>query len=765
MKTVRRIVGAACVAALEWSVSAGGLMLPSDPALAPLALKYHRVSVEIHDLVATTTVKQAFRNSTGRRLEATYVFPLPRDATLSEFIMIVDGREVHGEILEHGKAVRIYEDIVRRLRDPGLLEYMGNRLFRARVYPIPPHGLQKIEIRYSQVIRKDSGVCRYVYPLRTGERASRTLDDLTVRVHIQSKEPIKTIYSPTHRIDAVRKSEHEAVAGFEGVRERLDRDFELIWTVSEKELGINLLAHRRKGEDGYFILMLSPPVEVKEKDIQPKDVVFVLDTSGSMRQGNKMTKARAALKFCIRSLRRDDRFNIVRFSTDVDTVYPELTPAAPENVEKACRTIDSYQPRGGTDICNALLTALSMCPEKDRTRPFFVVFLTDGRPTVGVTIPEQILDKVLARNRASVRIFCFGVGYDVNAPLLDSIADKTRAFSVYVRPEEDIELKVSMLFDKVGTPLLIGPELEIKGVHVFDLYPKHLPDVFRGSRILVFGRYRRPGHAAVRITGQTAKGKRTFTYEAVFPGENVDNEFIPKLWATRKVGYLLDQIRLHGETPELREEVVRLSKEYGIMTPYTAFLIVPDEAPVARAVSPPRRLPGGPVPLGVRKARSAPAPAGEVALPMFAEGAGLAGGHARRTLAPVTPAAAPGGFTARTGKAAVDASMLVSRLRSAATRDETQESSKVRAVGGKVFVLRDSVWTDTKYVSTSSMRTIRVRYASPAWFELWRKRSDLRPWLKLGDRLIVVLDDKLVLRVDEDGLDELTEEARRLLLP
>jgi len=491
-------------------VAATGVMIPKHLDLPPLAIKYQRVQVSINNLVAQTTVKQAFQNSTDRQLEATFLFPLPPGASVTEFSMMINGKKMVGELVEKQRARQIYQDIVRRMKDPGLLEYLGSNLFKASVFPIPPRGIQEVEMRYSEVVTKDSGICSYVYPLRTDERASRTLEDFTVAVKLKSKEPIKAVYSHTHKIDVVKRSEQEATAGFEAIGQPLDRDFRLFWTVSDKDFGVNLLARREKGTDGFFMLMVSPKTEFKKEEIIKKDLVFVMDTCGSMSTNNKIQQARQALSYCVSNLNQGDRFNIVRFSTDVEIFSDQLAEATKNNLGKAQKFVGDFVARGGTDINGALEAALAM--KTDKKRPFTVVFLTDGLPTIGTTDPKQILGNV-TENADQVRVFCFGVGYDVNTHLLDQVSGSTKGASEYVKPEEDIEVKVSLFHNKTSEPVLADLSLDFGDIKTYDMYPKKLPDLFKGTQLLVLGRYKSPAHTAIRLKGEVNGAKKEFVYE------------------------------------------------------------------------------------------------------------------------------------------------------------------------------------------------------------------------------------------------------------
>ncbi len=551
-----------------------GMLVPKDESLPPLAIEYLRVKAEITEGAAETHVEQAFRNTTDRPLEATYVFPMPKGAAIKEFAMYIGGKRMAAELLDATKAKQIYQDIVRRAKDPALLEYLGGQIFRVSVFPVPPNDLQKIELDYSQPIDFDSGLRRYVFPLRIGEKFSTTLKEFSAVAHISSKIPIGSIYSPTHVISTSRKGDNEVTVGCEEDRSSLDRDFVVYYALSEKEFGLSLMAHR-SGSDGYFMLMLAPKNVVEESQIVKKDVSFVMDTSGSM-SGEKIKQTKAALLFCLNNLNKGDRFNIIRFATDVNPFKDNLVEVNDESLTAAKAFVEKMDARGGTDIGSALEKALSA--ETKEGRPYLIVFLTDGKPTVGMTDEQQIIKTVAEKSKGGVRLFVFAAGYDVNTRLLDTLASENKGVYEYVEPKEDIEVKISGFFAKASNPVLAAPTLAFGDkVNTFEIYPKELGDLFKGNQALVLGKYSGQGEIAVTLSGKVNDEKKSFVYETTFPEREDKNEFVERLWATRKVGYLLEQIRLHGEEKELKDEVMRLSNEYGIPTPYSSYLIVEDE--------------------------------------------------------------------------------------------------------------------------------------------------------------------------------------------
>ncbi|MBI2263802.1 MAG: VWA domain-containing protein [Armatimonadetes bacterium] len=467
---------------------ADGFIIPHPPRpeikIPPLSVKYHRVQTVIDNQVATTKVSQSFQNDYDRDLEGTYFFPLPEEAAISRFSMWSDGKLLEGKILGKDEARRIYEDIVRQLRDPAILEYVGRNLFKARVFPIPARGEKEISLEYSQMLRCEGGVCQYRYPLNTEKFSARPLQEVTVSVTVSSKVPIKAVYSPTHDVKVVRKGDRTVTASFEKSNIKPDTDFILYYTLTEKEFGANLLTHREAGEPGYFLLFIAPRSTIRKEEVLAKDVVFVLDTSGSMEEEDRLTHAKKALRFCLENLGEDDRFNVISFSSEVETFRKSLVASSEQNRLKAKQFVSDLKPGGGTNIQEALLTAILQL-EPNHSRPRYVVFLTDGQPTVGVTRPEDIRENV-KKAAKGVRLFTFGVGSDVNALLLDRLAEENRGVPEYMRPGEEMETKLASFSAKISHPALADLELDFGKVEVSQMYPKSITDLLtqgRDSRI------------------------------------------------------------------------------------------------------------------------------------------------------------------------------------------------------------------------------------------------------------------------------------------
>ncbi len=578
---------ALCLAALvaPSPARAVGLLVPTDTSLGPLSIRSHRVEVEVHERVAETRVTQVFRNHTARQLEATYIFPVPPGASVSGFAMTVNGVRQEGQLLEAGEARRIYEGIVARLQDPGLVEYMGGNLFRARVFPIPPRGDQTVEIRFAQTLDYQSSTLHYRYPLRTTGPQAQTLEDFTLRATIHSRLPIRSVYSPTHRVDTTRRGDRQVTVGFEEGRAALDRDFDLFYTVADGDVGLSVLTHRPPGEDGYFLMMMAPRTELTEREIVGKDILFVVDTSGSMA-GEKMEHARQALRAWVERLNPDDTFNVLRFSTDVESMAETSLSASPANRARALRFINSFDASGGTAIAPALSQALAVPPR--RGAPRVVVFLTDGMPTVGETSVPAIIRMVQERNQGRAQLFVFGLGDDVNTTFLDLLAQQNRGAADYARSGAEMSTLLAGFYNMIAFPVLADLALALPGAEAYDIYPRDLGTLYRGGQLVVTGRYRTPGDVRVALTATVATQPepRRFEWPVMLPAREEGNAFIPRVWGTRKVGYLLDEIRLRGENPELRDSVIGLARRFGIVTPYTSYLVTEPAATSERPIEP-----------------------------------------------------------------------------------------------------------------------------------------------------------------------------------
>jgi Ca-activated chloride channel family protein len=690
-------------------------IVPPNWNFEGLKIEYQRVNTMIEDQVATTHIDQLFVNDNDWMLEGVYLFPLPAGATVSELTMWVDGVPIESKILEADEARQIYDEIVRQWRDPALLEYVGSSAIQANVFPIPPHDERRIEIEYSQILPAENGLIHYVYPQSTNLYSNSPLDNQNIRVEVKSDEEIRTIYSPSHQVSIDRDGDYRAVVGYEGINVTPDEDFEVYYSVSQEDIGLNLISYREPGQDGFFLLLVAPSVDVDPGEVVKKDVILVVDNSGSM-EGDKLSQAKEAALFVIDHLNEGDRFNIISFSTGVRSFARNLAPAGDAGDYESY--IASMEALGGTNISQALLDAVA---QADDARPTTVIFLTDGLATEGIIETPLIVDAVRQQTPENVRIFAFGVGDDVDTLLLDSITEGHGGATTYVRPGQQIDEAVSAFYAKVSTPVLADISIDFDDIIVEQVYPQNLPDLFAGTQLVLAGRYREGGPATITLSGEVNGREQTFVYDDNSFRQNGGDDFIPRLWATRAIGNLLSQIRLHGEDPELVQSVVNLSIRYGIITPYTSYLIEEDD-------------------IFTQTGRNTMF---EETLQSFAAPAAVSGADA------VSEAASESVMR--------EAEVVVMPTVSFSSKDGEMISSDevMQLVGSKTFVLRDSVWMDTAFDADNQERQ-EVGFASDVYFDLLSAAPELGQYLALGPQVLVVHQGQVYEIVEGPGQGSVT---------
>lgn len=674
--------------------------------LNQLNIKYHHVTVKIDNQIATTHVDQVFYNPNTWGVEGTYVFPLPEGATISKFILWVDGKPVEGKVMDAVEARKVYESYIRRNNDPALLEYIGRGAFQARIFPIPAKGERRIELEYQQTLTADNSLVHYTYPLNTEKFSKTNLESVAVTVEIASSASIRAVYSPSHAVAVTRTDNRHASASYEAKNVKPDSDFSLYYSLGETE-AFHLFSYRDptdpQDSDGFFMLLLAP----KPGDDQPrvaKDVILVLDHSGSM-DGEKFRQAQMALTYVLNHLNEEDRFSVVAFSTGVEHYARELRPA--DEAAEAVSWVNGLSARGSTDINRALLESAALA---EKVRPTYLLFLTDGLPTVGITKSQTILANVEDVMPENVRIFPFGVGYDVDTFLLDTLSQQHHGLSTYVQPGQPLDEILSSFYEKISTPVLTNLELNFGKLAVYDIYPYPLPDLFAGNQVVVVGRYRQGATVDVTLTGAVNGTRQTFTYPQ--QGFSQDSRSaattvtsLPRLWATRKIGYLLNKIRLHGSDKEAIDQIVRLSIRYGIVTSYTSYLVTE------------------PAPLGADNQSR------------------LAQEAFRQAQAQPTQAASGQGAVQK----AADQGQLQQAQQAPGLPSNSAQS--VRTIGTRTFVLNNQVWMDTAY-DPKQMTAIKVAFLSEDYFRLAQSRTDVSQALAQAERVIVVVDGKAYEVVD-----------------
>jgi len=783
MKTL--LPGIALVAALIFmdslviSAQGQGIIVDHRPRV-PIAHSYEiravSIDARVRDQVAEVQVSQTFHNPGSFQLEAEFLFPLPEEGAIQNFVLMVDGRELAGRLLPKDEARRIYEEIVRSKRDPALLEYMGRGLYRTSVFPIPPGADRKVTMRYTQLCKRDRDLVEFSYPLSTQKFTAKPIQRLILQLSIQSAEAIKSVYCPSDDARIDRSGDHDVRVSLERRDIVPSNDFRLVYTLAEGKLAASVLSFRpSESEDGYFLLLASPEVKAADTRPLPKTVVFVIDRSGSMA-GKKIEQARKALKSVLNNLRDLDLFNIVVYDDRVETFKPELQRYSSGLRNEAERFVDNIREGGSTNIDSALKTALAMI--QDTSRPSYVLFLTDGLPTAGETRELSIADNCRGANTRRARLFCFGVGYDVNARLLDRLSGGNSGTSEYVKPDEDIETHVGRFYSKMTSPVLSDIRLEMAGIDINRTYPRDLPDLFAGGQIVWSGRYRQPGKTTIRINGKVGGERLSLEFPAELAGadKGTSHDFVERLWVVRRLGDLIDQIDLHGQNKELVDELVALSTRYGILTPYTSFLAderVELHAMAVNAEHASRNLnalsevdgQGGVIqrefkqtymkarqvadataaPLVLAEADSAGAPAG-LAVGNRTEAQARLGVPSQ---SPATAAPSRGGMGAMMGgRGAARPSPVVGTmggsLRWGKHVDLLSKSlvANVRQIGVKTFYWKNNRWVDSAVKPEEDAKATVVTQLTDKYFQLARtQKAENNQYLSLAEPVTVKLDD------------------------
>ena len=667
-------------------------------------------------------VDERFVNRGGRVGEADYMFPLPKGAAFQDLKLSIDGELVGGETMSATDARRIYEEIVRRQRDPALVEWMGYGLLRARIFPINPGEEKRVVVRFQMVAEREGDAVRVDYfrgarnqPAgiieNTPSEPGRTTFELT---YARTPE-LGTPYSPTHTIDVSDDGNvrHVDVRGDAG-------DLTLLLPLRlHNEAAISVLANAPGGEDGFALISLTPPASLGRDEPTPRDVTLVLDVSGSMN-GPKMEQARAAGRQLLHSLRPGDRFRLIDFSSDVHTFRDEFVTASAENIREGERYLDALEAQGSTNISGALREALGA--ERGRNageRLPVVLFITDGEPTVGERDPGRIADEA-NRERGNTRVFTFGVGADVNVSLLEQLALQGRGTAQFVRPDESVERAVGLVASRITDPVLTDVRVRTDGdVRLANVLPQQPVDLFAGQDLMLLARY--AGHGSARVTFEGRHHGETVRWASTvdFPERDRDNPFVARLWATQRIGWLAAEKRKNGGSSEIDDEIRTLGERFSIPTEFTSYLVTEPNM----------------VANGVRR--------------------GVIGGVAGS----VAPAAAPmptrnQAFEQAKVASAQRSAMSLAVMDSTSMREARDQSATIKRAGSHTFVLRDGMWTDVKPAAAGA-KTIRIKAFSKAYFDVIDAVPELRQLFAVGDR-VTVQGRAVSVVVSGDGVSEIS---------
>ena len=536
-------------------------------------MRYHHVTVEIKDGHAITRVEQEFYNPHPVAVDGRYTFPIPPDAIFSNFRATLDGQPQAVTRQNQAQTNAALYDVITHRRDPSLLQYAD---WETLVFDInlPPGGSRQMTLEYEEVLAPTGGLYHYRYILSTERYTAQPLDAASITINLSSSAGLSTVYSSSHAVTTDRLAGGQARVKWQAEYVQPSEDFDLYFAPAKGGFGSGLLTGQRGGND-HFLFLFAPDTQAVQDHTLPKDIVFVIDRSGSMA-GEKMEQARNALHFILGRLNSNDRFSVVGFDDYITILSDTLQDPNQQSLADARRFVDTLSADGSTNLEAALQTGLNILTrsESRSNASKMVVFLTDGLPTAGVTDTGLIADLVEGTNQnVAARLHVFGVGYDVNTHLLDRLAAENGGSVTYVQPGENLELVLADFYGRIANPVLTDVQVSFEGMTVSDMHPQPLPDMFQGSSLLLTGRYQTDdSKVTVRVQGKAGTEQREYVYHFNLDQAG-DHDFVPRLWATRQVGQLLDQVRVEGETPAEIEELRELGLGYGLVTPYTTFVV------------------------------------------------------------------------------------------------------------------------------------------------------------------------------------------------
>lgn len=694
---IRFVIGAVL---LVGNLIAGGLMVSSSPENLKIVELSRNVEVSVENDLAKTVILQEFKNYSTQRGEAYFLFPLPENAVVKAFSMEINGKEMPAELLDASKARSIYEEIVRKSKDPALFEYLDRKMYKIRIFPVQPGETKRIRLTLVQSLASEGGLVSYEYringiSLQQGGASTK----ISGSFELTSSQPIShfatSIKNPTFEFSGDKRKKFFLKPG----SWEEDGSFTCDYISGKNDYGVSLSTMKESGNEGYLRLRVVPStLDFNRGKKSERELIFLLDTSGSMA-GKKLEEAKKALLYCIRALPEGGFFNVIRFSTEAEALSSEVLERTEDSLQKAETFIRSFQATGGTHISEALQIGLQ---GKDPARQRVLVMITDGKPTIGETDVGKLIDLV-NKQGASVRVFSIGIGVDLDTRLIDLLSEKTRSAKLYIPENGEIELKLSAFFDKIRHPAMTDVSVTFSGdIRVSQTTPGNLrlPDLFYGSELEILGKYTGTGKCQMLIQGRVNGENVKNCYEFQIDGAGDGNAYLPLIWATRRVNWLLENIRLNGENKELTDEIITLSKKFGIVTPYTSWLILEDEEQSPQT-------------------------------PISREGIDI-------LLPPSMVSRAPQAkkdFYSYSGEGSVKTSSdLQESSRFSAEKSAKNDNGNLerRYVSRKVFISSEGIWKDTEIFKANRYPALRLSYGSDAYFEYVRKNPETGKFLALG---------------------------------
>lgn len=558
-------------------VMADGMILPHSMSVDYVGVRYHNVTVDIKDGYAVTRVQQEFYNPYSFTVHGRYIFPIPPDAVISKFQALIDGKQQSVEQQDASITNAVLQDVIRERHDPSLFQYFDWKTLAFNI-DLPAGSSKKMTLQYEELLMPSGGLYTYRYVLSTERYTSTPLENVSLEINLQLSAGISNVYSSNYNVTTEWIDSKNVKVRWQAEYVLPTKDFELFFSPSDDGFGGGLLIGRQDYHD-HLMFMFAPQLgENSVKSIQ-KDIVFIIDRSGSMN-GVKIEQARSALNYILGRLDEGDRFSIIGFDDKLSIFSDELKPVSKKQIGEARRFVDDLYADGTTDLDSALQKGIEIIDQSEPGESSaMIVFLTDGLPTAGILDTTLIADRIEESNsELNCRLHVLGVGYDVNTHLLDRLAADNNSYVKYIQPGENLELVFTQFYDRISAPVLTDIHIEFSGLEIDDAYPKQIPDLFKGSSLLFTARYKAANdYVKVIVTGDVAGEKKRFIYN--FDLNKIRNyDFVARLWATRYAGALMDIVRVQGESYEIVDKIRDLGLAYGIVTPYTSFAIVAQDS-------------------------------------------------------------------------------------------------------------------------------------------------------------------------------------------
>ncbi len=562
------------------NTDAAGLLIADGGFGGVLEIKEHDVNVTINNGIAVTKITEVFHNTEKRQVEALYTFPVPKNASVANFSMWINGKEIIGEVLEKERAREIYNSYKQVRKDPGLLEQVDYKRFELRIFPIAAGADQKIEVTYYQELEVDHDEITYIYPLATVTQDvvnSNTTGRFSFQLEAKSSIPITQIESPSHESDIVvaDHSDNYKMVSLEQKEGSLANDIVIHYGLSRPTSGIDLVTSKSGREDGFFYLTVTAGQEISKQDIG-MDYIFLLDISGSMSNSNKLSISNKSLNAFIGELGKKDRFELMTFNVQPYTLFNQLRDVNEQSKADATTFLGTQSARGGTVLAPALTTAYKY---GNPDRPLNVIILSDGMTEQK---ERQQLMQLINQRPSHARVFCIGIGNEINKPLLEQMAHDSGGLAAFISGSDNFTRQAKAFRRKLMHPAVSNLALRFDGIEVYGITPAKIPNLYFGSPVRVYGRYKGSAEAEVILSGQVMGKDIQKAITLPFPGKDAANPEIERMWAQKQIDQLLKLADRKNNRQSIIGEIVQLGETFSIVSEYTSFLVLENDAEYKR---------------------------------------------------------------------------------------------------------------------------------------------------------------------------------------